>query len=132
MITEIFQSVTGFFIGAAKSTITGAFAGGFTGVLGPGSAFIIMVFLLFVFFIKRAIGFVFTLGLVSIASAMFPIIMGYLGFSIPFNLQTATFFVVLGMVLYIIFSIGRFVYNLTGSSQKKVVVKTIEKSDAEK
>ncbi|MFH0837449.1 MAG: hypothetical protein V1870_04930 [Candidatus Aenigmatarchaeota archaeon] len=104
----------GFFTGKASDIVAGNSSLG--GMLGISTIFLIMIFILFIFIIKKAIGMITTIAMIGVASALFPVILNYIGFSIPINMETIIFFVVIGLAAYFLFMIGKIVLGLLGGS----------------
>ena len=114
-ITGLVASIGGKAVNFAASFITGFTTGNIpVGIAGTNSVFLVMIFVMFVFFVKKAMGLVTNLLIVGVASALFPIVLNYLGFSIPFTFETILFFVTLGIAAFFIFTIGKYAIGLLG------------------
>ncbi|MBI4895013.1 MAG: hypothetical protein HY831_00835 [Candidatus Aenigmarchaeota archaeon] len=113
-MSELFGFITGLAAVMGKSAIN-MFTGNFLGAFGTTNiALIGVVFVMFIFLMRKAMGIMISLAMVGIASASFPFVAGYLGFSIPTTPQTIVFFVVMGVAAYAAFMIGKYVLKLLG------------------
>ncbi|GEM_PF-4714275 len=113
-MSELFGFVTGLAAGMGKSAIN-MFTGNFLGAFGTTNiALIGIVFVMFIFLMRKAMSVMISLAMVGIASASFPFVLGYLGFSIPTTPQTMVFFVVMGVAAYLAFMVGKYILKLFG------------------
>jgi len=81
---------------------------------------LIIIFVLFVFSIKKVLGIIKNALIIVAASVLFPIFANkFLGFAIPIDGQTIFSFVILGLVVYFIYIVGSSVYKLLSLAEKK-------------
>ncbi|MBI5332893.1 MAG: hypothetical protein HZB65_04925 [Candidatus Aenigmarchaeota archaeon] len=124
-MAEIINFITGLAAsigGKAINFVTGFVTGNApVGIAGTNTVFLAMIFVMFVFFVKKAMGLVTNLLIIGVASALFPVILNYLGFSMALSFETILFFIVLGLAAFFIFTIGKYVIGLLGGfgSRKK-------------
>ncbi|MCD6381731.1 MAG: hypothetical protein J7L43_02015 [Candidatus Aenigmarchaeota archaeon] len=91
--------------------------------LGLGSfLMVIIVFVLFVLIINELFKFIKGLIITGIISALFPFFIKFFGFNIEVNQQTITFFVGLGIGLYITYRHFKFLWKISS-----FIGKTFEK-----
>lgn len=113
-MSELFGFVTGLAAGMGKSAIN-AFTGNFLGAFGTTNiALVGIVFVMFIFLMRKAMSILISMAMIGIASASFPFVVGYLGFSIPTTPQTIVFFVVIGIAAYLAFLVGKYMLKLFG------------------
>ena len=85
---------------------------------------ILFIFIIFLILMKKVIKTVINILWISAASALFPVILGFLGFSIPLTLDTILFFLTLGLGLYFIYILGKIIYTMLGVVEKSARVVT--------
>jgi hypothetical protein len=95
---------------------------------------ILILFVVFLILIKKVMKTVINIIIVSAASAAFPLVLRFLGFSIPFNLDTILFFLILGLGLYMFYLLGKIIYSALGIVEKsaKIVTSPFRGNELEK
>jgi len=81
---------------------------------------IIVIFVLFIFALKKALGIIKSAIFVAIASALFPIAAQFLGLPISADISSIIFFVTLGLLLYVVYLIAKSVYKILRLAGKGV------------
>jgi len=118
-MSELFGIVTGM-ASSVGNMATNIISGGFlSGITSVNTVFVLAILAMFIFVTKRTISTVITFAMVSVASAAFPVVLNYLGFSIPITMQTIVFFVIMGIATFIVFIIGRYIMKILGVFGKK-------------
>lgn len=89
--------------------------------LGPyGTLIVVVIFIIFVIFVKKALGILFNSFLIAAISAVFPVFMNsFAGYSFPLTAGTFVFFVSLGLGLYALYLIAKFVHGLLAALEKR-------------
>ena len=85
---------------------------------------IISIFIIFLVLMKKVIKTVINMVILSVASALFPVALSFLGFPILLSLDTILFFLVLGLGLYFIYILGKIIYTMLGVVEKSAKVAT--------
>jgi len=85
---------------------------------------IIFVFIIFLVLMRKVIKTVINIVWISAASALFPLVLNFLGFSVPLKLDTILFFLILGLGLYFIYILGKIIYTMLGIVEKSARVVT--------
>jgi len=85
---------------------------------------IIFVFIIFLVLMRKLIKTVINIVWISAASALFPLVLNFLGFSVPLKLDTILFFLILGLGLYFIYILGKIIYTMLGIVEKSARVVT--------
>ncbi|MBI4018796.1 MAG: hypothetical protein HY364_00915 [Candidatus Aenigmarchaeota archaeon] len=75
-------------------------------------ALLVIVFAAFLYVMNQAVKTVINIGIIAVASAVFPFGVNLLGFSLPTDLNAIIFFVALGIGLYMLFILARIVYGI--------------------
>ncbi len=71
----------------------------------------------FIIISRKIMSTVFNLIWISVASAVFPFAMRFVGLDFPTDINSVAFFVALGFGLYVLYILGRFVYTLLGIAE---------------
>ncbi len=90
-------------------------------VINIGSAELVLfiaVFVAFLLIVRKVINTLMNILWITIASASFPFIMGFLGVSFPTDLNSILLFVTLGVGVYFVYMLGRVIYALLGIAEK--------------
>lgn len=85
---------------------------------------IIFIFALFLVLTKKIIKTVINMVWISAASALFPVILTFLGFPVPLDLDTILFFLILGLGLYSTYILGKIIYTMLSVLEKSAKVVT--------
>ena len=85
---------------------------------------ILLVFVVFLVVMRKVVKTVINMVWISFASAVFPLVLNFLGFSVPLQLDTVIFFVILGLGLYFVFILGKIIYTMLGFVEKSAKVVT--------
>ena len=89
--------------------ITGLFP---AGAVGLGPIALIVGFIAFILVFKTVLGFLKNLLVVAVASAIFPFVLVYFGYSVAITVSSLAGFMLLGIALYVILSAVKFVIGL--------------------
>ena len=81
---------------------------------------IIVIFVLFIFALKKALSIIKSAIFIAIASALFPVVAQFLGLPVSADIDSIIFFVTLGLVLYVVYLIAKSVYKVLGFAGKGV------------
>ena len=96
---------------------------------------LVIIFILFVLSMKKVFSMVLNAVWISVAAILFPILMNkFLGFDIPIDRDSLISFVLLGLVIYFIYLVGKSIYKMlrvTEGVAKKVIPK-MEKREKKK
>ncbi len=79
---------------------------------------VLAVFVVFIFLMKKVMKTLLNMIWISIASAAFPFVLGFMGYSVPLNIDTIIFFIIMGIGLYFIYIFARIVYTALGIIEK--------------
>lgn len=81
---------------------------------------LLAVFIVFIIVVRKVVDTVMNMVWIAIASAAFPFVMRFVGFSFSTDFNSIVFFVSLGLGLYFVYILGRIVYALLGLAEKSV------------
>ena len=88
---------------------------GFAINIGLGELLIfVVIFVLFLVISRKIVKTVMNLLWISVASAVFPFAMRFLGLNFSADLNSMIFYIALGIGLYFVYMLGRIVYALIG------------------
>ncbi|MBI2583220.1 MAG: hypothetical protein HYW25_01005 [Candidatus Aenigmarchaeota archaeon] len=90
--------------------ITGLFPAG----VGIAPVALIIGFIAFILVFKTILGFLKNILIVAVASAAFPFVLVYIGYSMPITFSSITGFVILGILLYAALSVFKFAARIAG------------------
>lgn len=90
------------------------------GTLGPFAGLvIILIFILFIFLVKRAMKILFNVLWISFASFLFPLVLNFFfNIPVPLTLYSFVYFITLGLGLYAAYLFTKIVYVLLGILEK--------------
>jgi hypothetical protein len=93
---------------------------------------IVLIFIVFLVMVKKVIKTAINMVLIAVGSIMFPVMLHLLGFSVPFNLDTILFFLMLGLGLYFLYLLGKIIYSMLSVVEKSAKVVTYPFRDKDK
>ena len=101
--------------------------------IGTSSILIILIiFVVFLVLMRRVLKTVINMVWIAITSAIFPLVLNFLGFSIPLSIDTILFFVTVGLGLYFIYIVGKIIYTMLGFVEKSAKAVTYPFRDKDK
>ncbi len=83
---------------------------------------ILLLFVVFLVLIKKVVKTIINIVIVSAASAAFPLVLRFLGFSVPLNIDTILFFLIIGLGLYMFYLLGKIIYSALGIVEKSAKI----------
>lgn len=88
--------------------------------IGTAPFLLIIVFILFVFAVKRVLGIVKNAFIIFIASVLFPIVASRVGFGVPADPASIVAFATAGMFLYALYLLASVIYKTLSIAEKVV------------
>lgn len=88
------------------------------GALGQEPLLLVVIFILFVFALRKLLEVVKTALFVVAASVLFPVVLNFLGFSVGTDSATLVYFITLGLGLYALWLFGTFIYHALSAAEK--------------
>lgn len=82
------------------------------GITGAEPIIIGFVFIVFIFAVRKVLGFVKNLVIIAVASAAFPFFLKAMGYNIAFSLPLVAKFVVFGVAVFAVFTAVKFIYRI--------------------